>query len=216
MLDRAVDLKLWAWADEAPVRVVNRPSAMASNSSKPYQATMIERAGFRVPDTLITTDPEAAAEFWDRHGQVIYKSVSGVRSVVSRLGPQHRGRLSDVIWCPTQFQAYVPGRDHRVHVVGDDVFAVEVLSEADDYRYASVQHSSCELRSTGLPSEIADRARVTARALDLPVCGIDLRFTPDGAWYCFEVNPSPCFTYYEHYTRQPIAETIAARLDSHE
>ncbi len=207
-----VESAIWSWADETPAYVINRPTAMASNGSKPYQMAMIEGCGFRVPETLVTTDPETAAAFWDRHERVIYKSVSGVRSTVSRLGPQHRARLADVTWCPTQFQVWVPGRDHRVHVVGDEIFAVEVRSDADDYRYARQQGATCELRATTLPPEIEARAHATAAALGLPVAGIDLRRTPEDEWYCFEVNPSPCFTYYEHHTGQPLTAAVASLL----
>jgi glutathione synthase/RimK-type ligase-like ATP-grasp enzyme len=209
-----VESALWGWAEETPALVVNRPAAMASNGSKPYQAGLIERCGFRVPETLVTTDPVAAGEFWNRHGRVIYKSVSGVRSRVSRLAPEHRARLVDVTWCPTQFQAWIPGRDHRVHVIGDDVFAVEVLSDADDYRYARLQGASCELRATTLPPPIESRAIDTAAALGLSVAGLDLRRTPDDQWYCFEVNPSPCFTYYEHHTAQPLTAAVASLLSA--
>jgi len=211
-----VEAALWAWAEETTARVINRPSAMSSNGSKPFQAARIARCGFRVPETLITTDPEAARAFWDHHRDVIYKSVSGVRSMVSRLGPAHRERLADVAWCPTQFQAWVPGRDHRVHVIGAQVFAVEVISDADDYRYATRQGATCALRPTRLPEDIAARAVATAAALELPVAGIDLRRTPDGEWFCFEVNPSPCFTYYEHHTGQPLAAAVAALLADHQ
>jgi glutathione synthase/RimK-type ligase-like ATP-grasp enzyme len=209
---QALEAALWSWADDTAARVVNRPTAMASNGSKPYQAAIIANAGFFIPETLITTDPEAAAAFWDRHGEVIYKSVSGVRSQVSRLRAEHRERLADVASCPTQFQAWVPGRDHRVHVIGDEVFAAEVISDADDYRYASAGGHGCELHAVPLPAAVAERARALAAALDLPVAGIDLRRTPDGRWYCFEVNSSPCFTYYEHHTGQPIAAALAAYL----
>jgi glutathione synthase/RimK-type ligase-like ATP-grasp enzyme len=209
-----METALWSWADETPARVVNRPSAMASNGSKPYQSAIIANAGFFVPETLVTTDPEAAAAFWEQHGQVVYKSVSGVRSRVSRLGDEHRARLQDVTSCPTQFQAWVPGRDHRVHVVGDDVFPVEVISDADDYRYAAATGRTCRLRATSLPDEVVVRARALSAALDLPVAGIDLRRTPEGRWYCFEVNPSPCFTYYEHHTGQPLAAALASYLMS--
>jgi glutathione synthase/RimK-type ligase-like ATP-grasp enzyme len=207
-----VEAAIWSWADETPACVVNRPTAMASNGSKPYQTAMIEACGFRIPETLVTTDPEAAAAFWARHQHVIYKSVSGVRSRVSRLGPEHRPRLADVAWCPTQFQEWVPGRDHRVHVVGDEVFTVEVRSEADDYRYARQQGAACELISTTLPADIDARARRTAAFLGLPLAGLDLRRTPDGEWYCFEVNPSPCFTYYEYHTGQPLTAAVASLL----
>lgn len=209
---RELETAMWSWADDAEARVVNRPSAMASNGSKPYQAALIANAGFFVPETLITTDPDAAAAFWEQHRDVIYKSVSGVRSQVSRLRAEHRARLVDVASCPTQFQVWVPGRDHRVHVVGDEVFGVEVISDADDYRYASAGGHSCELRAAMLPYEVAERARAVAAALDLPVAGLDLRRTPEGRWFCFEVNPSPCFTFYERNTGQPIAAALASYL----
>lgn len=37
-------------------------------------------------------------------GRLIYKSVSGTRSIVAELSDVHRGRLDDVSTCPTQFQ----------------------------------------------------------------------------------------------------------------
>jgi len=183
---------------------------MAANSSKPYQLRQIRGLGFEVPDTLVTTDPDAARDFWHRHGTVVYKSVSGIRSIVSRLQPEHAQRLASVTSCPTQFQQYVPGRDHRVHVVGDEIFASEIISEADDYRYPA--HHNVEIRSCRLPQVVEDRCRRLGAAVRLPVAGIDLRRTPEGDWYCFEVNPSPAFTYYESSTGQPIGNAVARLL----
>jgi hypothetical protein len=48
--------------------------------------------------------------------------------------------------------------------------------------------------------------------MGLLVSGVDLRRTADECWCCFEVNPSPGFTYYEGHTGQPIAGAIAALL----
>jgi glutathione synthase/RimK-type ligase-like ATP-grasp enzyme len=208
----ATETALWSWADDTGARVVNRPSAMASNNSKPYQAALIQAQGFAVPETLITTDADAARHFWQEHRAVIYKSTSGVRSVVARLTSVHLDRLDDLRWCPTQLQAWIPGRDFRAHVVGAEVFAVEVISSADDYRYASQQGSSVTLRACELPHEVEDRCRRTSAALGLALAGLDLRQSPGGEWYCFEVNPSPCFTYYESHTGQPIAAALARFL----
>jgi hypothetical protein len=205
-----VERALWSWAEITPALVVSRPLAMASNNSKPYQAQRIRRHGFAVPDTLVTTDPAAARAFWQRHGEIIYKSASGTRSRVARLRPEDEPRLQDVAWCPTQFQEYVPGREHRVHVVGGEVFACEVLSEADDYRYAPA--SEVALGSCDLPIDVADRCRDLAAALSLPVAGIDLRLTPRGIWYCFEVNPMPAFSCYESATDRPISAAVARLL----
>lgn len=203
---------LWSWAELTPALVVNRPAAMAGNHSKPYQSDQIRSCGFEIPDTLITTDPDAVLDFWRRHGSVIYKSVSGVRSIVSRLGPEHLRRLDAVSWCPTQFQQYIRGIDYRVHVVGREVFTCEIVSQADDYRYAGRQGAGVEIRPYDLPEDCAERCRALVARLNLTVAGVDLRRTANGKWYCFEVNPSPGFTFYGAAATQPIADAIARVL----
>jgi RimK-like ATP-grasp domain len=208
----ALDDALQVWVEVTQALVVNRPSAMASNSSKPYQAAMIRAAGLDVPDTLVTTDPDAALAFRDLHGSVIYKSTSGVRSIVSRLGPAQQERQADICNCPTQFQQYVPGTDYRVHVVGNTVFAAEIVTDADDYRYAGRSGHSIDIRACALEPELAERCWRLAATLDLSFAGIDLRRTRDGRWYCFEVNPSPGFTFYQEATGQKIAEAVASLL----
>lgn len=209
----AVDDTLSTWAEVSVALVVNRPSAMAPNNTKPLQLAGIRKHGFRIPETLITTDPAAALAFWERHGQVVYKSISGVRSKVRRLDASHRARLEDVRWCPTQFQRYIAGTDYRVHVVGDQIFATAIESEDDDYRYPG-EGGGAIMRAATLPAAMAEACVAMVSAMHLAVAGIDMRRTPDDEWYCFEVNPSPGFTAYEFVTGQPIAAAIADLLCS--
>lgn len=196
------------WLEVTCALVVTRTSAQASNSSKPFQQRLLRQVGFSTPPTLVTTDPVAARAFVRRHGEVVYKSVSSVRSVVSRIDPDELDRLDDVSSCPTLLQAYVPGIDHRVHVVGDQVFACVVGSTADDYRYDVTASRS----AVALAAEVSDRCVAAARHLALPFAGIDLRLTPDGRWVCFEANPSPGFPYYEQDGRTDIADAVAHLL----
>jgi ribosomal protein S6-L-glutamate ligase RimK-like protein len=199
------------WLETTAARVVNRPSAMLANGCKPYQLELVRLEGFSIPDTLVTTDPEVAAEFLALHGQVIYKSISGVRSRVSRLLPGDHGRLKDLVHCPTQFQQYIPGCDYRVHVVGQSVFSCEIVSDADDYRYGAADGAP-QIWAARLPREVEDRAVRMTRNMGLEISGIDLRRTPGGEWYCFEVNPSPGFTFFEQFAGQNLATSIARHL----
>jgi hypothetical protein len=203
---------LLSWIEVTPALVVNPPTAMAGNASKPYQAAQIREHGFAIPATLVTTDPQAVLDFRDEHGTIIYKSVSNVRSVVSRLRAEHLDYLHDVASCPTQFQEYVPGIDYRVHVVGEELFSCEIVSTDDDYRYASGPGGGTQMRNYDLPRDCAERCRRLAAAMDLPVAGIDLRRSADGVWYCFEVNSSPGFSPFQEATNQPIDEAIARLL----
>jgi len=201
-----------AWANLTDALVVNPPAAMAVNNSKPHQLRLIAQCGFSVPDTLVTTEPAAVRSFAARHGRIIYKSVSGTRSIVNVLDDAGAERINHVANAPTQFQEYVPGRDIRVHVVGSELFATEVHSAAPDYRYAGLQGHDVMLAATDIPAAIAQRCRSMASAMKLAVAGIDLRCTPSGEFVCFEVNPSPAFVYYEQATGQPIGAAIAKLL----
>ena len=207
-----VDAALAAWSEITDAVVVNRPSTMLSNGSKPYQANLIRSAGFDTPETLITTDADAVRAFAERHPAVVYKSTSAVRSIVARLTPDRLARIDDVRWCPTQFQELVPGIDHRVHVVGQEIFACSITSDAVDYRYAGRDGSDVSIQAETIPHELAERCVHLAKACGLLVCGIDLRLSPDGRWYCFEVNPSPGFTFYQAATGHAIDRAIARVL----
>jgi len=210
---RSLHDALYRWFEVADSRVVNRCDPQGSNGSKPYQAQLIAAHGLRVPETLITNDPEAALAFRETHGAVIYKSISGVRSIVKELDDEDVLRLDDIRWCPVQFQALVPGTDVRVHVIDEDVHATEIVSDAIDYRYARRSGGSAALRATTLSDDLAERCVALAAGLGLAFAGIDLRLGPDGEATCFEVNPSPGYSYYQANTGQPIAASLARYLD---
>jgi hypothetical protein len=204
---------LTRWAEIAPARVVNRVAPMGSNFSKPFQAQLISRHGFEVPETLITNDPELVREFRARHQKIIYKSISGVRSIVQTFSDDDLDRLEDIRWCPTQFQAFVEGTNVRVHTVGDKVFPTAISTDATDYRYAQRQSGNhAELREVELSDELAEMCVSLAEGLGLAFAGIDLKITPDHRVFCFEVNPSPAFSYYEANTGQPIGRAVASYL----
>lgn len=204
---------LTQWCDLSDARIVNRPVAMGSNSSKTFQAHLVRGFGFDVPETLVTNDPDRVRAFAARFPAVIYKSVSGVRSIVTTLTDQDAARLETLRWCPTQFQERVDGVDVRVHVVGAEVFATRVTSDAVDYRYAVDQVGQpALLEAFDLAGDVAERCVQMAAGLGLAFAGIDLLFANDGRLICFEVNPCPGFSYYEANTGQPIAAAVAGYL----
>src|SRR5262249_16103587 len=136
------------WAEHSPALIVNRPSAEATNHSKLRQALAIQAACFRVPESLVSNEREQIRAFHARHGRVIYKSMSSVRSMVKELdlaALEAAGPLGPVL-----FQHRVAGQNIRVHVVGQATFACAIESGAVDYRYAPAS-----LTPVALPAEIA-------------------------------------------------------------
>lgn len=201
-----------AWAECAPLRVANRPTTSMSNFSKPYQCQIIRRSGLQTPATLITNDPDEVRAFHTRHRKVIFKSISGVRSIVRLLDEANLKNLSRVSLLPTQFQAFVPGDNVRVHVVGRHCFAARIVSDAVDYRYATHDGLDVDMQTMTLPDDVASACVALAQALRLAFCGIDFKLTPDGSFVCFEVNTSPAYSYYEENTGLPISDALVRYL----
>ena len=198
------ELQLTACLDASDAVVINRSEPSATNNSKPLQLAAIRGAGLGIPETFISNDAGAVRRFLAANPDSVFKSISGVRSIVRRVCAEHRGSIDDVAWCPTLFQRVVPGTNYRAHVVGGEVFAVRIESSELDYRYGDTSMAAEEL-----PAEVAQACRRISSALGLHFTGIDLMRTPGGEWFCFEVNPSPAYSYFEQGGGQPISAALA-------
>jgi glutathione synthase/RimK-type ligase-like ATP-grasp enzyme len=198
-----------SWLEVTTVNVVNRSSANDTNNSKPYQALLI-RDHFDLPATLVTNDPRRAQEFRQEFGRIIYKSISGERSIVTCFTEADVERLPLLANAPVQFQEHISGIDIRVHVIGSELFATRVESDATDYRYDETGGGS--MKPFELSSSVAHECISLTHRLGLEMSGIDLRFADDGRVVCFEVNPSPAYIAYEEATGQPMAAALARHL----
>ena len=208
---RAALTLVMAWADVAPLRVANRPTEMGSNSSKPYQTALVRACGLSVPDTLVTSDPQAVRAFKVHHGRAIYKSTSGVRSIVRELTEPRMADLDRVRYLPTQFQQLLEGTNVRVHVIGSEVFPVEIDATTVDYRYSDGSDGAV-MRAAELPHDVREACLLISRELRLPLAGIDLFRDLENRWWCFEVNPSPAYSCFEEPTGLPMARALATWL----
>jgi glutathione synthase/RimK-type ligase-like ATP-grasp enzyme len=193
-------------------RVLNRPRYMFSNISKPFQSIFIRECGFLVPDTLITNNLAAARDFRARVQRVICKAISGERTIVRTISEEDLTRIEGGCIVPIQLQEYIAGTDIRVHVVGDRTYPCAVFHEGIDYRDPDAPKRPRLKKLDSLPSLIGECCVSLCRKLNLPLAGIDLRVTPTGDIYCFEVNPNPGYSYYEIGASQSISGAIVDYL----
>jgi predicted ATP-grasp superfamily ATP-dependent carboligase len=209
---RKVHEIFYLFCEVTPIRVVNKIHSMSSNSSKPYQMQLIRKYGFAIPETLITNNPKKVIEFKQQHKKVVYKSISSARSIVQELKSDDLNRLHLISWCPVQFQEFIKGLDVRVHVIGTKYFATAVHTDFTDYRYSHSYGHDVELKAYDLDKETAEKCIKLTEALGLSFSGIDLRITPDNRVFCFEINPSPGYSYFEANTGQQISKALAEYL----
>jgi glutathione synthase/RimK-type ligase-like ATP-grasp enzyme len=195
-----------AWAESSNAKLINKPSAEASNHSKLFQSRIIHTCGFPVPESLVSNDWETIRLFASGFKGLIYKSMSSIRSIVKEISLSELHSRADKIG-PGFFQEKISGKNIRVHVIGGQVFSCLIESNEIDYRYAPHMISTIEI-----PSDIQSKCLLLTQKLGLLIAGIDLMVTADLKWYCLEVNPNPGFSFYDVSDEKNIARAVAELL----
>ena len=109
------------------------------------------------------------------------------------------------------FQEFIPAEcDLRITAVGGKLFPAVIRSVpregAVDFRTSM---GEAVVRAEDLPAELTERLSSLLQRLGLVYGAIDMRRTPDGEYYFFEVNTAGEFLFVEDRTAQPIARAIA-------
>lgn len=196
---------------------VNEPDRDAAAAHKPWQLTLAQQIGLEIPVTLMTSDPQAAREFWQKHqGNVIFKQFMALPTAwreTRRLRPDD-ARLADAVrHAPVIFQEFVEAvADIRVIVIGDEIFAACTDVREADYPTDVRFNFDARYEPYSLPAPVAEGLRALMRRLGLQYGAIDLRRTADDRHVFLEINPAGQFLYIERMTGQKIAAALASHL----
>jgi hypothetical protein len=192
----------WALAQEE-VAFLNRGYG-ARHASKPYILILARRMGLAIPETLVTSEPDAiddlAAVEW------ITKPVNGgeyTRDLASaRAEEDWRLRLAAE---PTIIQRRLVGPELRIYRVGERWLAFALRSEALDYRATR----AVEIEAVAAPYElILPLGRLMDR-LGLDFGAADFKTCPrTGAWLFLEVNSAPMFVGFDRAAGGSLADAI--------
>ncbi|MFS4105418.1 ATP-grasp ribosomal peptide maturase [Streptomyces sp. SID89] len=198
---------------------VNHPHRMGDAEFKPSGLAAAVEAGFDVPPTLITSDPDAARSFIKRNGPVIYKPlhnpaylVDGVPSVVRVADAAAEDIDDSVAGTAHLFQKRVPKTaDVRVTVIGARVFCVRIDSDLLDWRtdYGRLSYAPVEA-----PPDIERGIRRYLAHFGLVFGAFDFCVGEDGRWWFLECNPSGQWYWLETETGLPMCAALADLLES--
>ena len=183
--------------------VINRPSSDGSNNSKPFQLrAVLENKLFKIPDSLVLANTVCPIF----ENEVIYKSTGGMRSIVTTVDADHVGHE---ITCPVLFQERLIGDNIRVHVIGDQVFALKIKSSEIDYRYVTHQPAFEVIQ---LPDSVRASCIEATRLFELAFSGIDL-IQVKNDYFFLEANPTPGYVFFEEYMEnRPISCALSNAL----
>lgn len=204
---------LWQLLD---ARWMNDPNRDDAASRKARQLRVATEVGLKVPRTLITSDPDRARRFAleQKPGRVIYKSFSCTHAIwreTRLLRDEDLPLLGAVQVAPVIFQEFVPAEsDLRITAVGGRLFTAAIRSVARDGRVDfRMTVGDAAMSAEELPPDLIEKLREFLVKLGLVYGAIDMRRSPTGEYYFFEVNTAGEFLFVEDRTGHPIAAAIA-------
>jgi ATP-grasp ribosomal peptide maturase len=208
---------------------VNHPSRAADAEYKPLQLTTAAACGLDVPRTVITNVPGDAGEHSAHLGSsVVYKTLASATVVdgqqVSLIFTNSvtASDMADgrVAFTAHQFQQRVPKvRDVRATVVGERVFAANILTDGEttvdtaggllDWR---ADYDALRYEPVQLPDSVESSLLRMTEHLGLSFAAADFVVTADDQHYFVDLNPSGQWGWIQEATGLPIAAAIAAQL----
>ncbi|MEV6067689.1 hypothetical protein AB0L82_14140 [Nocardia sp. NPDC052001] len=200
-----------------PALWVNDPGADRTANRKLVQLETAYRAGFAVPETLITNDPDEARSFIDsRPGPVVFKRTGTGRGAFTEtrlVTPADTDLLRGIRDSPTIFQDYIHAEcDLRIVWVDGIEWVVRIDSQSGVGRVDSRLDTSVAFTADRLPASVSKSLTTLMGALGLAFGVLDLRVGRDGEFWFLEVNPQGQFAYLEIKTGLPIFESLANLL----
>jgi glutathione synthase/RimK-type ligase-like ATP-grasp enzyme len=201
---------------------INSPNATRRASNRICQLMSAKDAGFNIPSTLITNDPQKAHDFYHKsNGNMILKVLHHHEiEIDNKLYSIHTHqakendlpRFSDLVYSPCILQEKL--RKHselRVTVVGNQVFAAEIIigslaTVQDDIHRC--QLSQLTKKPVELKREDKSRCIKMINSLGLRYGAIDFLRAEDGQLDFLEINPTGDWIWIERQTKLPITKAV--------
>lgn len=205
-------------------RWLNSPFAILRAEDKPRQLALATRAGFRIPQTVITNDPDVAREFTSKYSSIakplrqalLDEGDAGKVIFTSRIQSLDSVSNDEIQLAPAIFQQEIPKRrDVRVIVVDQQVFATAIESQQwseTEVDWRRGIRTDLEHHTIDLPAELKQACITVTAALGLRYSAIDLVEDKNGAFWFLEANPNGQWAWIEQRTGAPISAAIVEAL----
>lgn len=199
------------------VPIYNKPEAELT-AQKPIQLYSAKEVGLRIPNTIMSNNPEEIKLFWkENKGKCIFKAYTSPSWQMAETRILTKNMLPDLSllkYAPIIVQEYIPKlADIRVSIFLDDVFSGEAKTHDSpdvDWRL----DLALKWENHELPDEVKKKLILLLKKLDLHSGAVDLILTPSGDYVFIEVNPSGQFLFLEIDTKQRLSRSCAKMLIS--
>jgi glutathione synthase/RimK-type ligase-like ATP-grasp enzyme len=206
-------------------RWVNHPETLSDTSHRLKQLQLAQSIGLRTPNTMITSNPNELAEFFNEyHQNIVAKTLHSSKVLqpnriiftrkITRDDFKYAKRL---VYAPCMFQEYIDKKtEYRVTIIGNTIHAVEIDSQRSkrtlhDWR-GYRRDDEISYAKTSLPKNIETKLLRLMETMNLKFGAIDLIKTHNDDLVFLEVNPVGRWLWIQQITGINIAKDIALFL----
>ena len=177
---------------------VNHPLRNLAADNKIIQLQAAASTGFRVPQTLVSQNPEAVRRFCEQlEYNVIVKPLTAIRTkplFTAKVTSDLLDCEDSVTLCPAMYQEFIPGTRHfRAQCFGDRVHAALLESDSLDWRV----NRDFSVSPAEISEDLQMRLIKVLKVLGLKMGVVDLKLTPNGEPVWLEINPQGQFLFVE-------------------
>jgi ATP-grasp ribosomal peptide maturase len=201
---------------------INHPRRLAAaEASKPWQLKLAAASGLSVPRTLITADPQHAADFVNELGTAALKpfgnggfsDAEGYRIAYARRVTATDVQDESIRLTAHQLQEWID-LDYAVRLVTVDAhsFAAAILPGSEKARIDwRSDYNSLAYKRIDPPPTVHDGIQLLHSELGLRSSASDFLVDRDGSWWFLETNPNGQWAWIDHLT-DDISSAIATAL----
>jgi hypothetical protein len=206
---------------------INPLKSRSEANAKPVQLLAARKAGFAIPETLISNDPEEIRRFYREHGGAVVckfftpafwrRQSDGVLCglFTARINEGLLENAEAFTSCPAIYQTLVPKKaDVRITFFGSSYYAVRIRSQQSssgtlDFRSDILFESPMERME--LSRAFLERCMELSSSLGLLHGSYDFIEQPDGSFTFLEVNEMGQFLWLEECVPElPLLSAYAA------
>jgi len=204
---------------------ISPPINVYHAENKLYQLKIAEKLGFKIPDTLITSNKSELVRFYNRHDRIIVKPLSQTRIssegnvefiFTNRVETLQMDKISEYDLTPCIFQEEIEKDvELRITVVNNTVFTAQVKSQQDNETKIDWRRKKLIFTRYELPEPVQQLCVKMVKKLGLLFGAIDMIVSPDGTYTFLEINPNGQWVWIESETGLGISDALIKELTDH-
>jgi len=176
-----------------------------------------------VPQTVVTSDPDVARQFYERmNGEVIYKLIgentnfffpkfefpSGIPTLPCR--ESDKDHFDQIRFAPHLFQQRVVKKfDVRATIVGKEIFAASIHSQSGQSKLDWRLDYGVPMMKLQLPQSVSKACISMMQQFKLNYAAFDFCVDAEDRYYFLELNCGGQYIWLEERTQLPISRQLA-------